>query len=177
MLNTYEEIDDLDYHLYYFELMLQYRGAMDTIKCKISPLTLTKETLIWFRSLRLKLVSSWLQLSKLFSARFTASRLKPKSENVLKEIRQGEAETMRKYMEQFNMEAVNVRNLSNKMRLYFMKEVLRRGSLFHIDISINRPTDLGDFLRRSQKYIDYEEDDLASQAKSALVRDLQQKDV
>lgn len=58
-----------------------------------------------------------------------------------------------------------------------MKNDLRKGILFQADIDVKRPRDLADFLRRSQKYIDYEEDILASKAvaKPNSEKDLEQK--
>lgn len=123
-LNMYDSIGDLDDHLDSFELMQQYRGAKKAVKCRIFLLTLYKADLDWFRGLRLNSTSSWPQLARLISARFTTSRLKPKSEDMLKAIRQGETETLGEYVKRFNMEAVNVRDQSDKMMLYFMKDGL-----------------------------------------------------
>lgn len=76
---------------------------------------------------------------------------------MLKAIRQGKNETLREYIERFNKEAVNVRDLTDKKILYFMEDGLQPGSLFHVDIGANQPVDLEHFLHRSQKFIDYEE--------------------
>lgn len=59
-----------------------------------------------------------------------------------------------------------------------MKDGLCQGSIFEIDNGVNRPRNLEDFLRRLQKYIDYEENDLAgkSVAKPSTERDLDQKE-
>lgn len=45
MPNMYDSIGDLDDHLDYSELMLQYRGARDAVKCKIFLLTISKAAL------------------------------------------------------------------------------------------------------------------------------------
>lgn len=37
-------------------------------------------------------------------------------------------------------------------------------SLFQIDVGIRRPRNVEDFLRQAQRFIDYEEDDLADEA-------------
>lgn len=82
---------------------------------------LSEITLSWFRDLEPGSILSWDQLVRVFSARFTASRLKPKSEDVLRAIRQGENETLRDYIERFNKETNNVRHLEDKIRLLFMR--------------------------------------------------------
>lgn len=87
--------------------------------------------------------------------------MKPKLEELLKEVRQHENETLSEYVERFNNEAASVRNLEDKQRLFWLKDSLRKGGLFKMDVGVNKPRSLGDFLRRSQKYMDYEEDNMA----------------
>lgn len=79
----------------------------------------------------------------MFQARFTASRMKPKSEEVLGVVRQRANETLREYVECFNKEDASVRNLVDKERLFWMKDGFRKGSLFQIDVGVNKPRDLG----------------------------------
>lgn len=47
-----------------------------------------------------------------------------------------------------------------------MKDGLRHGCLFQIDISVNQLRDLGEFIHRLQTYISYEEDALADRVVS-----------
>lgn len=42
-----------------------------------------------------------------------------------------------------------------------MKDDLRKWSIFQIDVGINKPENLGEFLERSQRYMNFVEDDLA----------------
>lgn len=98
----YEDFGDPNEHVDTFHLMLQYMNASDDIKCKILPLSFTKAALAWFKDLETASISSWRQVVRVFSARFTTSRLKPKSEEVMREICQGEKETFREYIERFN---------------------------------------------------------------------------
>lgn len=83
---------------------------------------------------------------------------------MLKEIWQGENETLRECVERFNKEVLNVRDLTDKMRLYFTKDDLRVGNWIQIDIGANQPVNLEEFLHLTQKFIDYEENAVASQA-------------
>lgn len=73
--NMYDAKDDPDEHIDTFDLMLDYRNATNDVKCKLSPLSLSKNALQWFRDLTPASVSSWRQLTKLFCTCFTASRL------------------------------------------------------------------------------------------------------
>lgn len=110
--------------------MLCYRNDEDEVKCKIFLLTLTKVALAWYRGLKPNSISSWFQFTKLISSWFQFTELKA--------IHQVENETLREYIERFNDEALDVRDLNDKMRWWFMENGLRLGSLFQIDIGINR---------------------------------------
>lgn len=59
-----------------------------------------------------------------------------------------------------------------------MKDDLRKGGMFKIDAGVNRPRKLEDFLRKSRKYIDYEENDLAGRSATGPIseRDSDQKE-
>lgn len=86
ILNLYNGFGDLEDHVRYFELILWYRNAKDEVKCKIFPLTFTKASLVWYRSLKSHSITNWPQFTKLFVANFTALRVKSKSEKTLRAI-------------------------------------------------------------------------------------------
>lgn len=108
----YDGMGDPDNQIDYFKLMMQYRIIEDKVKCKNFPLTLEKSALLWFRQLRSDSISSWEQLDGLYSSRLTASRMKPKSEEVVRAFKHGERETLREYV--FNKETANVVNLEER---------------------------------------------------------------
>lgn len=114
MLNLYDRSRDPEDHVDYFKLMLRFQNAKDEVKCKIFPLTFTKEALAWNNTPRTNLITSWYQFTELFKANFTASQVKPKSEKTLNNIWQREGETIREYIERFNAEALNVHGLEDK---------------------------------------------------------------
>lgn len=62
-----------------------------------------------------------------------------------------------------NEEALNVHGLDDKMRWWFMEDGLCPESFFQIDVRVNRPRNLKEFLQRSSRYMDYEDDELATQ--------------
>lgn len=78
--------------------------------------TFTKAALVWYRSFKSHLITSWPQFTELFVTNSNASRVKPKSEKTLRVIRQRENETIREYKQRFNEEAQNVYGLEDKMR-------------------------------------------------------------
>lgn len=87
-------------------------------------LSLSKAALAWLRDLEPTSILSWDHLIRVFSARFTASRLKRKFVEVLRAVRPGETKTLRDYIERFNKQAVNIRNLEDKIRFLFMRHRL-----------------------------------------------------
>lgn len=143
---------------------MQYIGACGPVKFRIFPLTLEGPTLEWFTELVPNTISSWDQLARVFSARFTASRVKPKSHAVLKAIRQEENETLHEYVKRFNKEAANVRGLEDHIRPWFLRDGLRTDNLFEIEVGIKEPPDLVTFLCRSQWFINYEESVMSRRA-------------
>lgn len=149
----YDGAGDLDDHIDYFDQMLRYWN--DEAKCKIFPATFTKATLAWYWGLQSNWISYWSQFTELFSTQFMVSRVKPKSEKVLKAIHRGENESLREYMKRFNDKALNVKNLDNKIRWWFMENGLWPGSLFKIDVGFNQPWNLKEFLHRSSNYMDH----------------------
>lgn len=43
-----------------------------------------------------------------------------------------------------------------------MQDGLRSGSLLHIDVGVNKPRNLKEFLLRLEKYMEYEDDKIAA---------------
>lgn len=171
-LPTYTGKGDPDEHVDTFDLILDYRDASDNVRCKLFPLSLSKSALKWYRELPPASIKSWTQFTRIFSARFTASRVKPKSADVLQGVKQGEKKTLREYLERYNQVADEVHNLSDDIRVMFMRHGLRKGTLFHQEVGINNPRMMEEFMQKAQAYIDYEEAEAvtATQAKSPRAR-------
>lgn len=107
--------------------------------CKTFSLTLEKSALSWFQELRPNSAASYRQLAQMFLVSFTISRVKPESKEVLRAVWQGEKKSIREHVERFNKEASHVRNLDDKQRPFWMKGGLRNGSLFQVNIGLNKP--------------------------------------
>ncbi len=142
-----------------------YRGAQGPVKCRIFPLTLKKAALSWFQSLKKNFIGSWTEFVDQFSAHFTASKVQPKSTAALAAIQQRKDESIRDYVERFNKEAILVKKCSDEMKLYLLEQGLIEGSLFSVDIGVDKPKTLNEFLKRAQKFMNYEEKLMASKAK------------
>ncbi|MCI65151.1 hypothetical protein A2U01_0086409, partial [Trifolium medium] len=85
-------------HIENIEVVLEYRNARGSIKCKLFPTTLRKGAMAWYKNLPSGSIDSWTELCRLFTAHFTASRRQPKAEVALEAIVQKEGETLRAYL-------------------------------------------------------------------------------
>ncbi|CAK8533082.1 unnamed protein product [Lathyrus sativus] len=122
-LSTYDGTSDPDDHLEDIEAMLDYRNVRGGIKCRLFPTTLRKGAMTWYKSLEPESITSWRVLKDLFLKHFTASRRHPKTEAALGVIIQAPDEPLRKYIERFTREAVQV-TTSDEMKRYLMEQGL-----------------------------------------------------
>ncbi len=154
----YDRTGDPEEHIGRFDTIMRYRNARGPVKCKLFPLTLSKIALAWFQGLKPNSIGSWSELSRKFSYHFTTSRPQPKSEATLAAIRQGENESLRKYIESFTQEAMLAGGVREEMKMYLLQQGLIKKSLFHVDIGVHRPRDYNDLLRRAERFIGYEDE-------------------
>jgi hypothetical protein len=103
-------------------------------------------------------------------AHFTASRKHPLTVSALEAIVQRDDEPLREYIDRFNKIAVQVR-VEDKMKLYLMDRGLRSGSDFAKNVGIEEIRTLDTFLERAQKYIAYEEKQMAADVRKPKHQD------
>ncbi|PNX60508.1 hypothetical protein L195_g051968, partial [Trifolium pratense] len=83
-----------------------------------------------------------------------------KTEATLEATVQGETESLRSYLERFTKAAVEVK-IEESMKLYLLDRGLRRDSDFAKAVGIEEPQILYAFFKKAQKYIAYEEKQMA----------------
>ncbi|MCI28517.1 hypothetical protein A2U01_0049718, partial [Trifolium medium] len=88
-------------------------------------------------------------LREQFTRHFTASRAQPKTEATLEAIYQGREEPLRKFIERFNKEVVQV-NMTDDMKRYLLERGLRPRSDFAKVVGIEKPREVADALRHSR---------------------------
>ncbi|MCI27981.1 hypothetical protein A2U01_0049181, partial [Trifolium medium] len=147
-------------HIQNIEIHLNYRQVRGAIKCRHFPTTPRKGALAWYKTLPPESITSWNNLKDKFTRHFTASRAQPKTEATLKAIIQGKDESLRKYIERFNKEAVQV-NKTEDMKRYLLERGLCPGSDFAKAVGIEKSRSLAELLAKSQAYIQYEEREMA----------------
>ncbi|MCI70988.1 hypothetical protein A2U01_0092251, partial [Trifolium medium] len=78
----------------------------------------------WYKNLPPESITSWNNLREQFTRHFTASRAQPKTKATLEAIYKGKDEPLRRYIERFNKEAVQV-NTIDDMKKYLLERGLR----------------------------------------------------
>ncbi|KAK2409752.1 hypothetical protein QL285_045156 [Trifolium repens] len=170
VMDTYDGSTDPDDHLENIEAVLEWRRVRGAIKCKIFSTTLRKGALTWYKGLPPQSINSWTELCRQFTAHFTASRKHPLTVSALEAIVQRDDEPLRDYIDGFNKIAVQVR-VEDKMKLYLMDRGLRANSDFAKAVGIEEIRTLDTFLEKAQKYIAYEEKQMAVDARKPRHQD------
>ncbi|XP_058106852.1 uncharacterized protein LOC131250581 [Magnolia sinica] len=136
---------DLTKHLESFKAWMKLQSASKPIMCHSFSLTLARAMQSWYKQLKLKLISSFANLSKAFLTQFIIRKERRKPSTHLLTIKQREGETLKDHIIQFNGEAMQVNDYSNKISLTTMIASLREGR-FLFSIGKNPPATLGELM-------------------------------
>ncbi|XP_058070969.1 uncharacterized protein LOC131220011 [Magnolia sinica] len=149
-----------------FQIYMELHDASDAVMCRAFSLTLADATRLWFKQLKPRSISSFLELSQAFVMNFIGGKKRLKALAHLLDIIQKEGELLKDYIKHFNLEALQVRKYSEETALNTIMSGLRdKPFLFSLDK--NPPATLAEFLNRSQKYTNVEE--------SRILRDAAQR--
>ncbi|XP_058103520.1 uncharacterized protein LOC131247098 [Magnolia sinica] len=96
---------------------MELHDASDAVMCRAFSLTLADVAQLWFKQLKLKCISSFIELSNAFLANFIDGKKKLKSSTHLNNIIQKEGELLKDYIKCFNFESLQVRKHSDEIAL------------------------------------------------------------
>nr|XP_023876611.1 uncharacterized protein LOC111989037 [Quercus suber] len=116
-LDSYDGNRDPFDHIATFKTTMHFQGVPDEIMCRTFPTTLKGPTKVWFNKLPPNSVSSFEELSKLFVNNFIGGQRHKRSTSSLLTIEQGENESLRSFITQFNREALTVDEMDDKLLL------------------------------------------------------------
>ncbi|KAK2999057.1 hypothetical protein RJ639_024268 [Escallonia herrerae] len=88
----------------------------DAIMCRAFPTTLRKAAHVWFKSLRLRSIHSFAQLSDLFQKHFVSSRTRRKNSASLLNVVQERNESLSRYLGRFNAVTLEIDNLDESVK-------------------------------------------------------------
>ena len=112
-VSSYDGSTDADEHLENYQAHMLIQNANEAALCKSFCLTLTKAAQQWYRRLVPGLVGCFMQLEDSFTAAFLGSKIRKLGASYLFGIKQGETETLKKYLEHFDKAIVQVENCTD----------------------------------------------------------------
>ncbi|XP_073117756.1 uncharacterized protein [Elaeis guineensis] len=163
--------DPID-HLESYKALMTIQGATDALFCISFPATLRKAARAWYSDLRSGSIHSFGQLEHSFVAHFSTSRKPPRTSDSLFSLKQGENETLRHFVVQFNTATLEVRDLNEDMAISAMKRRLRE-SRFTYSLDKTLPRTYAELLERAYKYM--RADEGSSDRRSTEFKGLKEK--
>ena len=105
-MTSYDSSTDADEHLENYQAHMLIQNAKEAALCKSFCLTLTGATRQWYWRLVPGSIGCFKQLADSFAAAFLGSKTRKLGASHLFGIKQGEAETLKKYLERFDKAVV-----------------------------------------------------------------------
>ena len=147
--------DPLD-HIETYRTWMNVRRASASLKCQAFPLTLTSAACQWYRSLKRGTIGSFNQLKGEFLGWFIGSKIRKKDKTHLWSLKQGNDETLKKYIDCFSEGIDLVDKFTDTDVLPTLQEGLQEGELL-TSIIRRALKNCGEFLARAQEFINVEE--------------------
>ena len=116
-IETFDGTKDSIDHLNTYKNQMELHGYQDPVRCRAFAITLKAQALAWFNRLPLSSISSFTELSIAFVSHFIGARTYRKSSNHLLTIKQSSQESLRSYVQRFNMESLKVDILDEKFAI------------------------------------------------------------
>ena len=101
-------------HLNTYKNQMELHGYQDRIRCKAFTIMLKEPALAWFNRLPPLSISSFIELSIAFVSHFIGARTYRKPSYHLPTIKQSSQESVRSYIQRFNVESLKVDILDEK---------------------------------------------------------------
>ncbi|KAF7801799.1 uncharacterized protein G2W53_040910 [Senna tora] len=130
-----------------FTTAMLYAGTPDEVRCRAFPSTLNGDAQLWFSDLPPGSISSFKQLSKKFTSYFTTSRKIKRTAHCLKNVIQGNNESLKDFLIRFTKEARQIQGLKTDVALSYLTDNLRR-KLFCCSITKKPPETMAELIAR-----------------------------
>ena len=95
-------------HLHTYKNQMELHGYQDPVRCRAFAITLKDLALAWFNRLKPKSISSFRELSIAFVSHFIGDKTYRKPSYHLLSIKQSPQESLRSYVQRFNVESLKV---------------------------------------------------------------------
>ena len=151
-LDPFDETTDPDDHLSTYKHMMYVQGVDDATWCRYFPATLKGIAQKWFNSLPNHSINNFAELSAIFSNHFMANRREEKTSLSLGNVKQGKNETLRSYVQRWNLEALQEEGLSDELAFDKFFRGLRDGA-FKFDMVRRKCRTLKAILEEAESFI------------------------
>ncbi|XP_058096167.1 uncharacterized protein LOC131241366 [Magnolia sinica] len=152
----YSGFGDPTKHMESYRSWMELQSASRPIICRAFSITLIGAARGWYRQLKPRSISSFVELSKAFLTQFIVRKQRRKPSAHLLTIKQKDGDALKDYILRFNGEAMQVNDYSDKMALATIISGLKEGK-FLFSIEKNPPTTMGEFMNRAEKYSNAED--------------------
>ncbi|XP_052176647.1 uncharacterized protein LOC127790951 [Diospyros lotus] len=163
-LEPYDGTTDPQDHLTTFSAAMLISESSDPIMCRTFPSTLRKSAMLWFSSLEPNSIHDFSELATHFLTHFSTSRDHRQTLTSLINLKQGEHEPLRAFMNRFFQEALQIKDLNLAISLHAIMAGLRVGP-FVDSLARKPPATLVDLRTWLAGYINIEEASTIQRAK------------
>ena len=135
---------------------MHLQGVLDEIMCRAFPTTLKGPTRVWFNKIPPNTVSFFEELSKLFVNNFIGGQMHKRSLSSLLTIEQGENESLRSFITQFNREVLIVVEVDDKLLLAAFHNGVN-SDLFIYKLYEKEPQSMAELIHSTQNFMNAED--------------------
>ena len=145
-------------HLNTYKNQMELHGYQDPVRCRAFTITLKGPALAWFNRLPPSSISSFRELSNAFVSHFIGARTYRKPSYHLLTIKQSSQESLRSYVQRFNVESLKVDIPDKKFVITaFIVELGVQSKDLMFSIYKNPQASMAEVLAKAEKYINGEE--------------------
>ena len=145
-------------HLNTYKNQMELHGYQDPIRCQAFAIMLKGPALAWFNRLPPSSISSFRELTIAFVSHFIGARTYKKPSYHLLTIKQSSQESLRSYVQRFNVESLKVDILDEKFAITaFIVGLGVQSKDLMFSISKNPQASMAKVLTKAEKYINGEE--------------------
>src|SRR3954462_12325437 len=151
-LEKYDGSGDPDDHIQSYRTSMKLHGATDPLLCLAFPMTLKKAAREWYNNLSTGSINSFRDLSRSFRNQFAASKRRKKNPAQLLTIIQKEDETLRSYVNRFNLGKLEIGDCSEDVAIAAFTNGVKDKDLVR-SLYERPPVDFDDIMNRARSYM------------------------
>ncbi|GMN67604.1 hypothetical protein TIFTF001_036673 [Ficus carica] len=125
----YDSSTDADEHIENYQAHMLIQNANEAVLCKSFCLTLIGAARQWYRRLAPGSIGCFKQLADTFAAAFLSSKTRKLGASHLFDVKQGETEALKKYLERFDRAVVQVESCTDETLMQAFRESIKDARL------------------------------------------------